>query len=227
MKPKTSKGRKAEQTRERLLQLALREFNRKGFEKVGMRDLAKAADLSLGAFYYHFGSKDEIVQVYYAETLEVFEQGAREIFAATRKFEERFRLTVEHRLRTFEGNREVIQALSRFAIDPRSELSPFGAGTREVRESAIRVFAEMLEGSDLKVHAELRPLLPELLWMVAMGCVLFWVFDTSEGQRQTRRFITGLSPLLYRLLRFTGQPMMGRFVRPWIDLYSEIRKRPT
>jgi AcrR family transcriptional regulator len=218
---------KAELTRERLLKLALREFNRKGFEKVGMRDLAKAADLSLGAFYYHFRSKDEIVHVYYAETLEIFEAGARKIFTETRSFEERLERVLEHRLATFQENREVLIALSQVASDPRSELSPFGEGTREIRVAATRVFEELVQGSDLKVHRELQPILPTLLWMVMMGSVLFWVFDASPDQRRTFTLIRNATPLMTRLLRLTGQPIASRFVRPWIDLLKEYVQIPT
>ena len=218
---------KAELTRERLFKLALREFNRKGFEKVGMRDLAKAADLSLGAFYYHFRSKEEIVHVYYEETLEVFEAGARKIFSETRSFEERLVRVLEYRLASFQENREVLIALSKVATDPRSELSPFGEGTREIRIAASRIFGELIQDSDLKAHRELLPILPTVLWMMMMGSVLFWVFDASPEQRRTFALIRRCIPLWTRLLKLTGQPMASRLVRPWVDLLKEFIENPT
>ncbi len=41
------------------------------------------------------------------------------------------------------------------------------------------------QGSDVKVPKALRRELPELLWLMQMGLVLFWVHDSSPDQRRT------------------------------------------
>lgn len=46
--------------REALLTAATQLFRDKGFDKVGIAEIAAAAGLTHGAFYTHFGSKDEL-----------------------------------------------------------------------------------------------------------------------------------------------------------------------
>lgn len=50
----------AEQTRQNLLDAALRVFSRKGYEVARLQDIAAEADVTRGAIYHHFGSKSEL-----------------------------------------------------------------------------------------------------------------------------------------------------------------------
>ena len=51
---------KDNQTRERLLFLAKKEFFRQGFQDVSMRDISAVTGMALGNIYYYFKTKDEI-----------------------------------------------------------------------------------------------------------------------------------------------------------------------
>ena len=51
---------KAAQTRDRIVEQASALFRAKGFGKVGVADIMKAADLTHGGFYGHFDSKDDL-----------------------------------------------------------------------------------------------------------------------------------------------------------------------
>jgi AcrR family transcriptional regulator len=48
------------ETRERILEEALRRFSEKGFDATGLREIAAALDVSHGLLKYYFGSKDEL-----------------------------------------------------------------------------------------------------------------------------------------------------------------------
>lgn len=52
---------KAEDTRQRVLDVAARQFRDRGYAGVSLRDIADEAGLKAGSLYYHFRSKDEIV----------------------------------------------------------------------------------------------------------------------------------------------------------------------
>jgi AcrR family transcriptional regulator len=56
------------QTRERIVGVARRLFNRHGFEQVSIDQVMSEAGLTRGGFYHHFGSKDEL----YAEAVASF-----------------------------------------------------------------------------------------------------------------------------------------------------------
>ncbi len=51
----------AEKTRQDLLDAALRIFSLKGFNGTRLADIAAAADVTRGAIYHHFGSKEELL----------------------------------------------------------------------------------------------------------------------------------------------------------------------
>jgi AcrR family transcriptional regulator len=58
---------KSQETRFQILQTALGLFRQQGLDDTTMRGIAAAADLSLGAAYYYFSSKEAIIQAYYDE----------------------------------------------------------------------------------------------------------------------------------------------------------------
>ena len=65
------KSRKeAAETRERIVWAAAREFRERGIVATGLADLMKAAGLTHGGFYKHFGSKDQLVAEAFAEALD-------------------------------------------------------------------------------------------------------------------------------------------------------------
>src|SRR5262245_44924195 len=51
---------KSAETRERILDVAATLFREKGFDGIGLADIMKAAGLTHGGFYNHFGSKDDL-----------------------------------------------------------------------------------------------------------------------------------------------------------------------
>ena len=67
------------ETRQRILDTARRLFNAQGLHRVGVREVARAADMSVGNLAYHFPTKDELVE---AIVTELHELNQRRIFGA-------------------------------------------------------------------------------------------------------------------------------------------------
>ncbi|XYI01042.1 TetR/AcrR family transcriptional regulator [Sorangium sp. So ce1128] len=65
------------ETRQRILDTARALFNERGLHRVGVRDIARATDMSPGNLAYHFRTKDDLVS---ALILELHERNARDIF---------------------------------------------------------------------------------------------------------------------------------------------------
>jgi TetR/AcrR family transcriptional regulator, transcriptional repressor for nem operon len=59
-KPRAPKLRDPERTRQRLLQAAFREVYRYGFQSAGIDAILAATDVTKGALYYHFKSKEAL-----------------------------------------------------------------------------------------------------------------------------------------------------------------------
>jgi TetR/AcrR family acrAB operon transcriptional repressor len=61
----------AEQTRQDLLEAALTVFSQKGYTATRLEDVARAAGVTRGAIYHHFGSKAELYEVLIEEANKV------------------------------------------------------------------------------------------------------------------------------------------------------------
>lgn len=57
------RGRPARYSRDELLGLVVAVFNERGYEATSMADLAMATGLTKSAFYHHFASKEELLQM--------------------------------------------------------------------------------------------------------------------------------------------------------------------
>jgi AcrR family transcriptional regulator len=66
-------------TRQRILEVARELFNERGLHRVGVRDIARAAEISPGNLAYHFATKDDLVS---ALVLELHALNSRTAFAA-------------------------------------------------------------------------------------------------------------------------------------------------
>jgi hypothetical protein len=65
--------------------------------------------------------------------------------------------------------------------------------------------------------------MPELLWLLHMGVVLFWVHDRSPGQARTRVLVDRAVPLVDKLARLTRLPVVRGVVDDLVDLMSSLR----
>jgi AcrR family transcriptional regulator len=215
---------KAQRTREQILEASLALFKEVGFDRASMRDIASRAGLSLGSTYYYFRSKEELVYAFYAQTQSAAWERNERTVSTTSSFLERLRDVLLFKLEQLAECRGFIVVLARSAVEPSRPLSPFGRETKALRDGAIDILRRALEGSDLRVHRDLRPHLPRLLWLFQMGIVFFWIHDTSVGQARTRRVVEASLALLGRLLPLTAArlPGMGGIVSSVAGLLDEL-----
>lgn len=73
MLPSTPRQIKSQQTKKKILKVALELFSAKGFNAVTVDDIARASKTSKGAFYVHFKSKHEIFIEKFREIDEFYE----------------------------------------------------------------------------------------------------------------------------------------------------------
>ena len=219
--PGTLKSRK---TRETLLDAALKQFRSQGFEKTTMRDIAKNAGLSLGAFYYSFKTKDEIVVAFYAQTGAEALQKNEEIVADSRDFTKRFQNLLTFNLSQLMPYRNLIAVLVRQGIDLSNPLSPFSTSNQAIRNQAIGMIEDCISGSNLKVSRPLRPYLARILWLYQLGIVFYWTNDVSKNQKNTKRLISLSLHLVVRLLKLSTLPMLRSVNRTVIEIVELIQQ---
>ncbi|RZT14560.1 TetR family transcriptional regulator [Kribbella sp. VKM Ac-2569] len=214
---------KGEQTRELILSTALRLFREQGYGKTTMRAIANEAGVSVGNAYYYYGSKDHLMQAYYDLLQDQHREAVEPILATEKAFVPRLAGVLRTWLDVSAPYHEFAGTLFKTAADPRSPLSPFSEESRPARDASVEIFRRVIDGSDLKLAADLKAELPELLWLLQMGVVLFWVHDQSEDVRRSRALIDRAVPLVDRLLRLTRIPGVRGVTNDIVGLINSIK----
>jgi AcrR family transcriptional regulator len=198
---------KAQLTRSHILSTALRVFRERGLEAATMRELAAAAEVSLGSAYYYFPSKEAIIQAYYDD---VQAEHARRVAAALAEkrlvLRDRLRSAFHSKLDILRGDRKLLGALFRYTGEPHHPLSVLGEGTRKNRQQSMAVFHTAL-GNE-RLPDDIRTVLPSALWALHMGIILYFIYDESPEQERTRRLVDGVLTLIVRVLAVVQFPLL-------------------
>jgi AcrR family transcriptional regulator len=198
---------KSLETRNHILSTALCIFRERGFEAATMRDLAAAADTSLGSAYYYFPSKEAIIQAYYDDVqAEHTARVAAALSDSSLDLKERLRIAFHSKLEILQGDRRLLGALFRYTGEPGHPLSVLGSGTLQNRQQSIAVFTSAI-GNE-RLPDDIRVLLPTALWALHMGILLYFIYDDSPAQERTHRLVDGTLTLLTRLLSLAKLPLL-------------------
>jgi len=214
---------KAEQTRRAIVDSAMRLFRDRGYGRTTMRAIASEAGVSLGNAYYYFGSKEHLIQAFYDQMQEQHAAAAAAVLAGEKAFAPRLEGVLLAWLDVAEPSHEFAAQFFKNAADPASPLSPFSPESAPAREASIALFARLVEDSDAKPVTALRAELPELLWLLQMGVVLFWVYDDSPHQRRSRELVSRVVPIVDRLVKLSRLPVVRGLVDDVIGLLRTLR----
>ena len=214
---------RAEQTRTAITEAALRLFRENGYEATTMRAIAQEAGVSTGNAYYYFGSKEELVQQFYAHTHAEHLAACRAVLDSETEFAPRLRGTLRALVDVNGPYHAFAARFFKYAAEPSSPLSPFSKESSPVRAAALAIYQEVVDGSATRIDRELRGELPELLWLYSMGIVLFWVHDTSPGCAKTYQLIDRTVPLADRLVALSRVRLLRATIREVISVIRDIR----
>jgi len=203
----TEATKKSEQTRERILEAALKLFQQRGFSETTMRDIAKEAGVALGAAYYYFASKDAIVMAFYERAQLEWMPQAEKALSNSKDARVRLGAIVDAKFKYFAPHRRLLSSLSAH-VDPQHPLSPFSEQTRHIRDKDIGFMSKALEGAKIKVATDLRFYMPRLLWLYQLGLILFWIYDRSPQQRKTRQLFEKSLAIIVGLIRLSAFPLL-------------------
>ncbi len=213
---------KAGETRARILVAALRLFRERGFDETTMRDIAKEAEVAIGAAYYYFDSKEALVMAFYGEASQTMHEQIEAALGRKIDLKARLRAVIDVKFEYFGPNRKFLGALLRHAADPEHPLSPFSVQTRDIRERDMRHFSSALEGSNLNVPDDLKPHLPNLLWLYQMSLILFWIYDRSPGQARTQQLVEKSIGIVAGMLKLSKSPFLRPVRRTAIELLEAV-----
>jgi AcrR family transcriptional regulator len=217
------KSARSEQTRAAIVDAALRMFREQGYEATTMRAVAREAGVATGNAYYYFGSKEELIQEFYARNHAEHLVACAPVLTTETEFGPRLRGVLRALIDVQAPYHGFAAKLYKHAAEPASPLSPFSKESSPTRNAAMALYAEVIDGSQVRIPADLRDRLPELLWLYSMGIVLFWVHDTSPGCAKTYRLIDSTVPLAERLIRLSRLRMLRSLTRQVTAIIDEMR----
>jgi len=219
--PRRARG---EQTRQLILETALRLFRERGYAETTMRAIAKEAGVAVGNAYYYFDSKEQLIQGFYDNNQIAHRAAAEPVLADEKDFAARLSGVLHAGIDVNVPYHSFAATFFKTAAEPTSPLSPFSRDSSPARDASIAIFREVVDGSSAKLDPELRKELPELLWLGWMGVILFWVYDNSPDQRRTRRLIDGVVPLTDRLVSLSRLRVLRPALRQVLALIETIRR---
>ena len=217
------KAKKAEQTKQHLLDISLKLFMEKGFERTTMREIAASASLAPGAAYYHFASKESMIFDFYENSYEAHLPQVEDVLAHKKALKDRLAGVVAAQIKVAEPYKDISKALLKTAIDPDQGISPFSQASKPLRDKNIAIMAEVLEGSSSKPPPKLKAALPELFWLFKMGMILYWLHDRSSEGRKTYQLIDRSTDLMSKLIGVAGLPMLRTVSAKALGLLDEFR----
>ncbi len=202
--PKPKATPKAQATGGKILDVALGLFRSKGFDSTTMRDIAAKAGVATGAAYYYYPSKDAIVMAFYQRTFDEMRSKIQKVLDAPGSLEVRMRELLRVKLEHFGKNRGVLRAMLRNGADPKHPVSPFSAETKAFREMEMGWFRKLISDEGVRLPRELETRIPEVLWVLHIGMMFFWIADDSPRQLHTRRLIDQGMSTVTALLRLSS-----------------------
>lgn len=219
---KDTKAPKSEQTRTLILETALRLFQERGYDKTTMRAIAQEAGVSVGNAYYYFTNKEHLVQGFYDRLAAEHAAAVRPVLDGDRDLAVRMRGVLLTWLDVAEPYHRFAAQFFKNAADPESPLSPFSEESVAAREAAISIHRQCLAGSDTRTDPGLAELLPQLMWLMQMGLVLYWVYDRTEGAERSRRLVERTAPIAARAIALSRFRVLRPLVRQVHDVLEDF-----
>src|SRR5215471_2500747 len=217
--PKTRRG---EASRAAILSAALDLFQERGYEATTMRAIAERAGASLGSSYHYFPSKEHLVLEFYRHTHELHAAAIAPLLAREKDLAARLRGSIRAVVITCEPFHAVAGSIFSTVANPSSPLNPFGGPAAPLREEVVAMYAEVVNGSDARIPADIAEMLPLTLWLYQMAILYFWIFDKSPGRLRTLEVIDETTELIVRLLTLANLPVLRGSRKRMLGLMKSI-----
>ncbi len=126
----------------KVLDHAAQIFCDKGYEGASMRDLSRAAGMSLAGLYHYFESKEELLYLIQKHTFRTIIERVQQRLQGTTGPEERIRIFIENHVDYFLANKEAMKVLTH-----EDETLKNGRGTeiRSIKREYYKICLDLLE----------------------------------------------------------------------------------
>src|SRR5215813_7037420 len=126
----------------KLLDHAARIFCDKGYEGASMRDLSRAAGMSLAGLYHYFDSKEDLLYLIQKHTFRTIIARLQERLKGAEDAEQRVRIFIENHLEYFLANKEAMKVLTH---EDDTLKNGRGGEIRVIKREYYRICLDLLE----------------------------------------------------------------------------------
>jgi AcrR family transcriptional regulator len=204
--------------RGRLYTTAIGMIAQRGYEATTLRDIAGAADVSVGLVYRYFPSKQAIIIAFYEELTADYSRRAAAMEAG--RWRERFIFALNTSLHVLHPHRVALRALSPVLVGDPDE-GVFAAGSAFSRQRVQQVFEQAVAGASDAPKPPLAEALGRLLYLIHLAVLLWWLLDRSPKQRATTALVALTEQLLPLAALALRLPPVRRFVIAVDELIRE------
>jgi len=186
---KVSKKEKI-RTRRRIIKAAVELMGEKGYNKVNMRTIARAAGIGDATIYKYFSSKEKLLTGYYELCVEDTAEALRKIDDIDQyELHEKLQLLLDTWLGHMLPNREFV--CESFPLLYQSPMFLF-SHVNPIHQELMPVIAQFLDDARGKEDIPAFPfqsVLPDVLCEYMIGILYFWTRDESEEFHETTQLI--------------------------------------
>src|SRR3954454_11725113 len=203
----------AADTRQLILETAIRLFEERGYAGTTMRAVATEAGVAPSNAYYWFASKDQLVQEFYRRIQVAHRDRSAEALAGGGSLTERLLAVERASIEVMAPYHGFGSAFVGTAIVPGATVSPFSDESSGARELSMEIYRDVVAGPSPAVPPKLAPVLPDLLWLAHLSVTLYWVIDTSPAQERTAQLIERSVAMLGSAIRVARLPGASSLVK--------------
>lgn len=172
-------------TRENLLSAGLRVFSRRGYSSTRLEDIAEEADVTRGAIYHHFGSKENLYKTLISERSEGINKLAENILGEDLSPSRKMKELLVRLLEYGEENAEyrALLELVLYKVEHVEGLSSLVKQTVDGRRSLAKFIEGLIrEAIDAKVfRADIDPRVASYAFIAYLnGVGLIWIQDPES-----------------------------------------------
>ncbi len=173
-----------------------------------MRDIAAAADCSLGLAYRYFARKEEMVLALYERARWNWKKKSAGCRPA--RLPKRFAAAIEADLRRMTPHRATMGALFSAGLAPDSPVAVLGEGVAGIRDRVWGIFLTVATGASDAPKPKQAAQMATLFYAAHLLLVLFWLQDRSAGQEKTRELLGFAQEMIGRLRPVLGLPLVAK-----------------
>lgn len=188
---------RGEKTREKILQISLKLFSEKGYDKVTVDEIVKKSGTSKGSFYQHFSAKSDIFLVRFIEVDDYYRAVFRS-FPVDMVATEKLFIFIRRLMRFLEVEmgKDLMKVIYSSALDSK-EHTYFLNSNRSLFKIIRSLIEEAKEQNDIGTDQSVNEI-SQLIIQSLMGIIYHWGLNNSEQSLEslsiplTKTIINGL-----------------------------------